>query len=133
MNIKEIKDQINNIPKEKWDKFFALIPDMEVAESYGELSKDTNALWYDHSELYGRYYKLFYETGLYIDFNWPEWGHGKTIPNDPDKLKNESLEHLVMLLTAILRNDRFCEGTLLVALESKFILNIMKAMKGKVE
>jgi len=42
------------------------------------------------------------------------------------------LETKCKLITAVVRNDRFCEGTLLSAFKSGFVLKILKSIEKEV-
>lgn len=131
-SFEEVEEYLFAIPKEKWDEFFNLIPRMEIEEDYTyPKSEDDKSPYPNTNKLYSDFIKLYSKTGLYIRFNWAEWEYGRTIENDLEKLKSERFAHLPMLLTAIVRNNRFCEGVLLAHLQEKFILNIIKAMKFK--
>lgn len=53
-----------------------------------------------------------YDKDLVIPFNWPEWDEGRAMfaTKGEDKFSKTSLVDVLKLLTAVIRNDRFCEG-----------------------
>ncbi|HVE76449.1 MAG TPA: DUF6508 domain-containing protein [Actinomycetota bacterium] len=59
---------------------------------------------------------LIYELGLVVPFDWSAWVKGKEYPRDAS-LEGAPVADAVRLLTAILRADRFNEGTIRSTLE----------------
>jgi len=55
---------------------------------------------------------FLYDNKLIIKFDWSKWDEGKAFfkNNDPKKYDNIDREYILKLLTAIARNDRFCDG-----------------------
>ena len=49
---------------------------------------------------------------LIINFDWGKWEEGRAFFKNTDENKYNSIdrEYILKLLTAIARNDRFCEG-----------------------
>jgi len=60
--------------------------------------------------------KMIYQEGWILDgFDWPEWAQSdefKDIFSKPEALAEASAYQLAMLLTALARKERFCEGTM---------------------
>ena len=56
--------------------------------------------------------KFLYEKKLIINFNWAKWNEGREFlkNNDSKKYLNLDREYILKLLTAIARQDRFCDG-----------------------
>jgi hypothetical protein len=73
--------------------------------------------------------KAAYEHGCVLTgFSWAEWAHAaeaQALCHDPSKLARATPEQLLRLLTAIIRQDRFCEGVLLDAFETGLMLGIV--------
>jgi hypothetical protein len=71
-----------------------------------------------------------YDHGCVLTgFRWAGWAHApeaQSLCNDPSKLARATPEQLLRLLTAIIRQDRFCEGVLLCAFESGLMLRIVR-------
>jgi hypothetical protein len=74
--------------------------------------------------------KTAYEHGCVLTgFRWAEWAHAaeaQALCHDPSKLARATPEQLLRLLTAIIRQDRFCEGVLLHAFEMGLMLGIVR-------
>jgi hypothetical protein len=62
-------------------------------------------------------------------FDWPAWQHteeAQRLLNDHTKIHQASAEQLYRLLTALIRGDRFGEGTLANAYESGLLTGIAR-------
>jgi ADP-ribosyl-[dinitrogen reductase] hydrolase len=66
------------------------------------------------------------ENGFIQPFNWPQWGEGEQLVDNPRLLSKASLQTLRKLLTAHVRADRFSEGHLAAMFESGHITMILK-------
>jgi hypothetical protein len=55
---------------------------------------------------------FLYDHDLIISFDWPEWDEGREIFRSTQEDRIASLDRLTVLklLSAVARNDRFCEG-----------------------
>jgi hypothetical protein len=55
---------------------------------------------------------FLYEHNLIVQFDWSEWDEGRAIFRDEsdDRFANLDRTTVLKLLTAVARNDRFCEG-----------------------
>jgi hypothetical protein len=110
-----------------WDAVDALNEEREHARWEGGEQVDTTAVdgvqrpvyqmpYVIYSEAVNRIVQSLYELGAVVPFNWHEWegvqryrmGHG---------LEAAPVSDAVRLLTAIIRADRFTEGTIAVTLE----------------
>lgn len=69
------------------------------------------------------------DTKFCVTFNWFDWQAGKEIFMKKERIDNADLLTLRMLLTAIWRNDRFCEGAFAICAENGDILRILKRLK----
>ena len=56
--------------------------------------------------------EFLYENELIIDFDWGKWDEGREFfkNNGPNKYDIIDREFTLKLLTAVARNDRFCDG-----------------------
>jgi hypothetical protein len=64
-----------------------------------------------------------------MDFAWPSWKETKEatdLRDDPEIMKRATVEDLSKLLTVVIRQDRFCEGSLADAFESGLITAICR-------
>ncbi|RKZ14292.1 hypothetical protein DRQ53_11845, partial [bacterium] len=80
-----------------------------------------------------RFFEIVYGMPLIISFDWGAWDEGRTIASDKDfDLDALDLPTLCKLITAIVRNDRFCEGALVAAFESGLILRILGSIQKQI-
>jgi hypothetical protein len=62
-------------------------------------------------------------------FNWPEWTHtpeARDLRDDPKKMTRATPDQLSRLLTVIIRQERFCEGSIESAFESGLLTAICR-------
>ena len=70
---------------------------------------------------------------IIISFDWGAWEKGREIAsNDDFDFDTLDLPTKCKLITAIARNDRFCEGALVSSFESGLILRILKSIEKKI-
>ncbi len=72
---------------------------------------------------------LLYESGFMVVFDWGSWDEGREIASDPARVSDVDLLTVRMLMTAIVRNDRFCEGAFLSAIQDGLIAAILKHLQ----
>lgn len=76
---------------------------------------------------------VVYEIGIIHTFNWGDWEEGKKLAGNPKTDYNKlDIKTLCMLITAIVRNDRFCDGALVSSFKDGTMLKILKALKEKI-
>ena len=76
---------------------------------------------------------IVYRLPIIISFDWGAWEEGRKIAsNDDFDLDTLDLPAKCKLITAIVRSDRFCEGTLVSAFESGLILRILKSIEKQI-
>ena len=72
--------------------------------------------------------RMIYQEGWILDgFDWPEWAQTdefKDLFSKPEALAKASVDQLAMLLTALLRKERFCEGTMASACSDGLLAGI---------
>ena len=85
--------------------------------------------YFEYSDEVYQFIKLLYKTDFIVKFNWSKWDEGKKIINDKDLISQANLLTLRMLMTVIIRMDRFFEGSLLDRIKNGTILNILYRLK----
>ena len=67
-------------------------------------------------------------------FNWCKWDEGRKIVSDED-FDYDSINILTKckIITAIVRNDRFCSGRLVEAFESGMMLKVLKSIRKQLK
>ena len=77
--------------------------------------------------------EIVYSLPIIISFNWGSWNDGRKIARDENfDFDTLDLPTKCKLITAIVRNDRFCEGALVSAFESGLILKILKSIEKQI-
>ena len=131
---------INAYPYSKWQKLFDLIPLIERNQSFGylaggeQVSENSISMpYWVLNEVVDEFLSIAYKIPIVVTFDWPEWEEGRKIISDPDfDFDTTSVPAKCKLMTAIIRNDRFCEGALIQAFESGLMLRILKSIKRQV-
>lgn len=76
------------------------------------------------------FFDVCYEEGwVRQDFDWPRWSQTKeyrTLAKDPDALGRATPEQLANLVTVMIRQDRFVEGSLYSDFRSGLIVNVLR-------
>ena len=76
---------------------------------------------------------LLYELGLIISFRWMEWDESSDLLRDDDatKLEGQPTHILIGLLTALARNDRFCDGAWGAAIERGTVAKLLDELEKR--
>jgi hypothetical protein len=70
-----------------------------------------------------------YTHGFILDVNWPKWQDEALRLCTSGDIMNSDILTLQLVLTTILRKDRFCDGTVAIAIKDGFIVQILKRLK----
>ena len=86
--------------------------------------------WVEYADWLDRFVRACSSGGwVRPDVDWPRWiqtPDAERLRTDPEALANASVRDLACLLTAIIRSDRFNEGSILGACESGLIERITR-------
>jgi len=136
-NTENYIEKINAFTQEDWQPLLYLIPEIETTKVFGryqgiaetEEGVFTLPYWIT-GDLIDRFVKIVYEMPIIISFDWAAWDEGRRIANDLDFDYNTiDIPTKCKLITAIVRNDRFCDGALAEAFESGWMLKVLKSIK----
>ena len=133
-------DRINSYSRHHWAPLLDLIPQIEQADKFeydpdpefeAKLARGIIDLSYSNeTELVARFRELVYDLSIMVDFDWSSWDEGRAMA------RNENFDYDMVdiptkckLITAIVRNDRFCDGALAAAFTSGLILKILNSIK----
>ena len=85
--------------------------------------------WFKTSAAGDRFFEILYDAGWVLpEFEWPRWiqgPEGQRLWADREAIGCADEEQLAKLLTALVRSDRFSEGTLAKAYDDKVLLSIV--------
>ena len=93
---------------------------------------DENTLtfpYYEYSSSVGSFLATLYEEEFIYPFDWVNWDYGRKLSRDPKLLQKANLLSLRKLITAHVRQDRFCEGHLANAFRDGQIVRILERLK----
>lgn len=129
-------EKISSLSQEEWKPLLDLIPVIENAETFRTKTeperneKDLIILGgYRQHLVIDQFLEKVYRIPIVIDFDWGNWDEGRTIANNPDfDYDTIDIPTKCKLITAFVRNDRFCEGALASKFENRTILHILKSI-----
>lgn len=132
-------EMINGYSKTDWKPLLDLIPEIENTNIFGEMvdgEKNEDGIfkipYWIESSLVSHFHQIVYNITIIIDFNWPSWNEGRKIVSDKNfNFDSIDIPTKCKIITAIVRNDRFCEGALVSAFESGLILKILKSIENQ--
>jgi hypothetical protein len=140
-DIKSVKNHLKGLKRNDWDKLFALIPLIESCEKFvisGGFVEDIQnpdsfiITPIIETEVVLDFEKIMYELELVIPFGWSNWTIGREIVSK-GVFENLDTITLLKILTAIIRNNRFCDGALADRFEDKTIEKILKQLKRNID
>ena len=80
------------------------------------------------SPLASQFVEMAYDTGWVLgDFDWPSWlesDEARSLLSEPSGISSATVDQLHKLLTALIRQDRYCEGALLGSFENGTLRSI---------
>jgi len=137
---KNYKDKIDSLTHQDWKPLLALIPKIENTSTFGEWSGGTaeeeGVIHFPYcmpEPIVAQFLEVVYAIPIIIGFDWGAWDEGRKIASDENfDLDSTDLLTKCKLITAIVRNDRFCEGASVSAFESGLILKILKSIEKAV-
>jgi hypothetical protein len=134
------KKVINSLTREDWDPLLRLIPEIDCTDNFGELGgMDMNAdgsvnlPYYIPADIVIQFQNIAYDLGIVIHFDWPGWEQGQIMFRDNTfDFNSVDVFTKCKLLSAIIRADRFSDGTLIYAFQSGLILKVLKSIAREV-
>ena len=144
LNQENYAEQINSYSRHHWAPLLDLIPEIEQADKFeydpdlefeAKLARGIIDLSSSNeTELVERFREIVYEIPIIIGFDWASWDEGRAMAGNEDfDYDSVDIPTKCKLITAIVRNDRFCTGALAEAFESSLILKVLKSIKKQVE
>lgn len=129
-------ETISSYDRKHWQPLLDLIPEIEATDKFEEIAggeKDDKGViqmpYYIESPIVEKFRETVVELGIIISFNWSKWDEGRKITSNSEfDFDSIDIPTKCKLITAIVRNDRFCEGVLFAAFESGLILKILQSI-----
>ncbi len=141
MEIENVSIHLEKLSENDWGKLFALIPIIESSENFIESGgfiedkDDPDNFMITpiiETKVVLDFESIMYELDLVIPFNWSKWDKGRDIVNKGE-YSNLDTTTLLKILTAFIRNNRFCDGALVAKFEDRTIEKILKELKANIE
>lgn len=123
-----------------WQPLFDLIPEMEQTTKFAKYIESVKLedgtrqfpAWIN-GDLIARFVRLAYQI-CFIRFDWPNWKEGTEMYHDEQfDYDTVDLPTKCKLISAMIRADRFSEGTLMEAFEDGTMTNILKSIEREVK
>ncbi len=105
-----------------WQPLLDLIPEIEEVDKFGDDSEAMKLLEqgiidmnpYEEHPIVQQFRDVVYSIPIMIDFNWGAWDEGREMVSDENFDYNSiDIPTKCKIITAIVRNDRFCSGRLI--------------------
>jgi len=137
---KNSKSEIDALMYQDWQPLLALIPEIENRSKFGEWrggdKNDEGVITFPYvvpAPIVFQFSEIIYAIPIIIGFDWGAWDDGRKIASD-ENFDFDTTDPVTKckLITAIVRNDRFCEGALVSAFETGLILKILKSIEKEV-
>ena len=85
--------------------------------------------YYEYSILVSKFLRTLYDEGFIYPFDWGSWDYGVKLSRNPELVQKANLLTLRKLITAHIRQDRFCEGHLASIFESGLVVRLLERLK----
>lgn len=84
---------------------------------------------YEYSGLVCKFLNTLYEEGFIYPFDWGSWNYGVKLSRNPELIQKANLLTLRKLMTAHVRQDRFCEGHLVSIFGNGLIVCLLERLQ----
>jgi len=135
-------EKINSYTKEQWKPLIDLITKIEKVEKFGDDTKAMKLLEqgiidmnpYVEHKIVTEFREACYSIPIIIDFDWGSWNEGREMVSD-DKFDYDTIDipTKCKIITAIVRNDRFCSGRLVDAFDTGMMLKVLRSISKQLD
>lgn len=141
LNNENYIEKILSFSKADWKPLIGLIPKIEENQLFYENEKrkiDEKSLTftacYEPGNTITQLIETVYDMPIIIDFDWPGWDEGRKMLRDQNfDFNTIDIPEKCKLITAIVRNDRFCDGALFYTFKSGLMLKILKSIENQLK
>lgn len=131
----DIASHLQTLTRMDWKPLFTLLYDIEQATGPGtQIAQNGTSQFIDETALMEqRFHEVVYGLGIVFAFDWPNWQAGaNALSSDQTDYNQFELVTLCRFITAIVRNDRFCEGYLISQFTNGTATKLLRALKYQV-
>jgi len=137
----DFEGKINSLKRSDFKPLLNLIPKIQATSWFGKLkggnkNKDGSICmpYYEENEVVSLFRSIAYDIPIIIPFDWGKWEKGRKIVNNPYfDYQTIDIITICKIITAIVRNDRFCDGALISAFESGLILKLLVSIENQLK
>ncbi len=134
-------ETIDSYDRQYWQPLLDLIPEIELTDKFGEIAGGNKnekggfqIPYYIEAPIVKKFRESVIELGIIVSFDWSQWDDGRKIANNKEfDFDSIDIPTKCKLITAIVRNDRFCEGALVATFESGLILKVLQSIDRQLE
>jgi len=139
--LEKIESVVNSLSRKDWENIFALIPEIEKTNNFiegGGLIEDPDdpdgyiITPVIEKKIVWELEDILDKFDLLIAFNWSNWDEGREIASNQD-FENQDTITLLKLISAFIRNNRFCDGVLAEKFKDRSIERILNQIKNNIE
>ena len=95
-----------------------------------QIDKNTSTFpYYEYSISVRKFLHTLYDEGFIYPFDWGSWDYGVKLNRNPELLQKANLLTLRKLMTAHVRQDRFCEGHLAGIFENGLVIRLLERLQ----
>ena len=136
----DYREKIISYSEQDWQPLLDLIPEIEKVDKFGDDSEAMKLLEqgiidmnpYEEHPIVQQFRDVVYSIPIMIDFNWGAWDEGRAMVSD-EAIEYDTIDipTKCKIITAIVRNDRFCSGRLIEAFESGMMMKVLKSIQSE--
>ena len=136
----DYREKIISYSEQDWQPLLDLIPEIEKVDKFGDDSEAMKLLEqgiidmnpYEEHPIVQQFRDVVYSIPIMIDFNWGAWDEGRAMVSD-EAFEYDTIDipTKCKIITAIVRNDRFCSGRLIEAFESGMMMKVLKSIQSE--
>jgi hypothetical protein len=130
LQLNQLPEHLATLKKQDWAKLFSL---REMTNKNKEAENELATPFTEDPDIVQVFLVTVYELGIIINFDWMAWKEGENmLENKHQDFNSIDMISLCMLITRIVRMDRFSDGYIAYCFETGIISKILQALKSKV-
>lgn len=119
-----------------WQAFLEVVKQINQTKEFGQLIESKGQIfdYYEYANSIQNLEKIFYNMPLLVVFSWSAWEEGKQMYNNSSfDWDSVDLGIKCKIVTALIRSERFNEGTLMAGFEEGKIQRILNSMQNDIK
>lgn len=96
----------------------------------GKIDKNTSSFpYFEYSDLASKFIQTLYDEGFIYPFDWSNWSYGIKLSQNHNLIQKANLLTLRKLITAHVKQDRFCDGHLASVFQSGLVIRVLERIQ----